>query len=393
MPFCRECGKSVEADWKVCPHCAAPIGNPVSANIENSTINDSVVLVDNSQIINDINSISTAVKSVSQCLNCNSLSPTQYACKLCEKLVCCSVCVKDFNESNRIFIESTPNYVYSKKLEKNKLIFERFRQKPICKSCIEEVLRPITLDCIECNQKFYTTSKTYHLVCTFCNEDMICSSFCFRDHACIEIIKKREFYESKIKYQFKYNLPRSVETNPKPVPEPPNPDFLRVAMEVIDFLRNHVPEGDTLHRDMIPKEIIDGRHLGYIAKTRILQFAGLKYFEDKIRLPKLIIQLSNILQNQFEPEIILNAHSGETRAEHPFEFCDQLLKQLPEEVKKYQLLETLLHNLIPFNGKNLYEKSKNMYFHYSEYYIKDEEIGSNPGMHMKSIKLSKYFSE
>lgn len=40
VPFCRECGKDVQATWKVCPHCAAP------QSVENSTQSTDVSLSD-----------------------------------------------------------------------------------------------------------------------------------------------------------------------------------------------------------------------------------------------------------------------------------------------------------------------------------------------------------
>ena len=44
MPFCRDCGKSVEADWKFCPHCnseqesSVVIGND-SVHVGDITVN------------------------------------------------------------------------------------------------------------------------------------------------------------------------------------------------------------------------------------------------------------------------------------------------------------------------------------------------------------------
>lgn len=55
MPFCRECGKDVQATWKVCPHCAAPQQSAQS----NVVIQDSAVIGDIT--INNIEDIKKAM--------------------------------------------------------------------------------------------------------------------------------------------------------------------------------------------------------------------------------------------------------------------------------------------------------------------------------------------
>jgi tetratricopeptide (TPR) repeat protein len=43
VPFCRECGKNVQATWKVCPHCAAPQGMENSTQSTDVSLSDSVI--------------------------------------------------------------------------------------------------------------------------------------------------------------------------------------------------------------------------------------------------------------------------------------------------------------------------------------------------------------
>ena len=42
MPFCRECGKEVQDDWKTCPYCSADI----SYSTQSLSLNDTVVMGD-----------------------------------------------------------------------------------------------------------------------------------------------------------------------------------------------------------------------------------------------------------------------------------------------------------------------------------------------------------
>ena len=51
MPFCRDCGKEVGADWVACPFCGSPQGNiSTTRNKDIRTTQDSLI-----QSSNDIN--------------------------------------------------------------------------------------------------------------------------------------------------------------------------------------------------------------------------------------------------------------------------------------------------------------------------------------------------
>tara|TARA_B100000003_G_scaffold126538_1_gene113435 strand:- start:114 stop:560 length:447 start_codon:yes stop_codon:yes gene_type:complete len=58
VPFCRECGKQVEATWKVCPHCANTLEN-ASSNI---SVRDSAIAGDIITNVNDAKTISQGYK-------------------------------------------------------------------------------------------------------------------------------------------------------------------------------------------------------------------------------------------------------------------------------------------------------------------------------------------
>ena len=99
MPFCRECGKVVEAEWVTCPFCSQAIGPP--ATQVNTHINDSVVSSDvvTTNIHNDSGEISKAVKTVHECRECESIGTKQLACSKWKLIAFCSICEDDVSRS------------------------------------------------------------------------------------------------------------------------------------------------------------------------------------------------------------------------------------------------------------------------------------------------------
>ena len=99
MPFCRECGKSVEADWKFCPNCNA-------SQQSSGIFQDNVVMGDVS--INDSDSIISAIKSASKCPNCGSLGTNQISCSFCNCIVYCNICEKE-KTTEKLNLFAKPN--------------------------------------------------------------------------------------------------------------------------------------------------------------------------------------------------------------------------------------------------------------------------------------------
>ena len=104
MPYCRECGKSVEENWVTCPFCSKTIGQPASLNVG---ISDSVVMGDITTI-NDSDSISSAVQTASKCTSCGSIGTTLLACLVCKKIAHCSICKDEiYNKRLNSFVLAT----------------------------------------------------------------------------------------------------------------------------------------------------------------------------------------------------------------------------------------------------------------------------------------------
>tara|TARA_X000001036_G_scaffold48074_1_gene38421 strand:+ start:529 stop:1575 length:1047 start_codon:yes stop_codon:yes gene_type:complete len=65
MPFCRQCGKEVESDWKICPFCGEPqdIGNDKSESPSPLQFQDSAMSGDihHTVINNDVDAVTNAV--------------------------------------------------------------------------------------------------------------------------------------------------------------------------------------------------------------------------------------------------------------------------------------------------------------------------------------------
>lgn len=64
MPFCRECGKEVQATWKVCPHCTAPQSVENSTQSTDMSLRDSVIGGDVTINQNNPEEMATAIVSV-----------------------------------------------------------------------------------------------------------------------------------------------------------------------------------------------------------------------------------------------------------------------------------------------------------------------------------------
>ena len=81
MPFCRECGKEVQADWVSCPYCSQTIGPPVSLmNVQDSVVSG------------DVNITQNVGNTNTNCTNCNSSGSVQVACSSCKEMAYCEVC-------------------------------------------------------------------------------------------------------------------------------------------------------------------------------------------------------------------------------------------------------------------------------------------------------------
>jgi hypothetical protein len=82
---------------------APPAETPVEKKIDTSFVDeilgvevrDSVVMGDIHTIINDTDSISSAVQSASKCGLCGSVGATQISCSSCNQLAYCSVCTEE----------------------------------------------------------------------------------------------------------------------------------------------------------------------------------------------------------------------------------------------------------------------------------------------------------
>jgi hypothetical protein len=82
---------------------APPKPSSQSANV---SLQDSVISGDVNTIINDTDTISSAVQSASKCQSCGSVGATQISCSLCNKLAYCSVCSEDVQSARLKLISS-----------------------------------------------------------------------------------------------------------------------------------------------------------------------------------------------------------------------------------------------------------------------------------------------
>ena len=58
MPFCRECGKEVQNDWKTCPHCSSSL----TESSQGISVQDSAISGDVIGVVNDPKAISEGYK-------------------------------------------------------------------------------------------------------------------------------------------------------------------------------------------------------------------------------------------------------------------------------------------------------------------------------------------
>ena len=121
MPFCRECGKEVQDDWKTCPHCSCSLTeSSQSISIQDSAVGGDVV-------INDSKAISSAVQSASKCVSCGSKGVTQIACSKCKEMSHCNVCESELDverKNERLCDICYKNYVEEEEMRDRK---ERIR--------------------------------------------------------------------------------------------------------------------------------------------------------------------------------------------------------------------------------------------------------------------------
>jgi hypothetical protein len=97
MPFCRDCGKEVQEEWTTCPFCSSSLNN-VSKIV---SVQDSVIMGDVNSTVNDSNTISSAVRSASKCVSCDSTGVIQIACSSCKNMAHCNVCESEVSMIRR----------------------------------------------------------------------------------------------------------------------------------------------------------------------------------------------------------------------------------------------------------------------------------------------------
>ena len=182
MPFCRECGKQIEESWKVCPHCTAPIQIPIT---------DSVVMVDNSTTINnDTEVISSAMKSATKCPNCNSLSPTQYACSKCRNIGFCDICVGGELASKRMKLLKSVKRQEGGTPKLN-VLSELPLNVSLCNSCYQDEFTKKFPKCFNCDVNHKSLSRTESR-CHIC-ENLTCGRECRSQHyqLCDQVVEIR----------------------------------------------------------------------------------------------------------------------------------------------------------------------------------------------------------
>ena len=101
MPFCRDCGKEVQEDWKTCPHCSISLTeSSQSISIQDSAISGNVS-INNPTSIYSPTTIHSTVQSELKCVSCGSKGATQIACSICRKMAHCEICVSEQNDERR----------------------------------------------------------------------------------------------------------------------------------------------------------------------------------------------------------------------------------------------------------------------------------------------------
>jgi len=110
MPFCRDCGKEVQEEWTTCPFCSSSLeGLPQNLSLQDSvmtgdlvnktTINKTTQNI--TEITNDAETISTAVRTASKCVCCGSTGITQITCSVCKEYSHCNICSPEIGELRR----------------------------------------------------------------------------------------------------------------------------------------------------------------------------------------------------------------------------------------------------------------------------------------------------
>jgi len=97
MPFCRDCGKEIQEEWTTCPFCS----NSLENSSKTVSVKDSVIMGDVNSTVNDSKTISSAVRSASKCVSCNSTGVTQIACSSCKNMAHCNVCESEVSMLRR----------------------------------------------------------------------------------------------------------------------------------------------------------------------------------------------------------------------------------------------------------------------------------------------------
>jgi hypothetical protein len=137
MPFCRECGKEVQDDWKLCPYCESRIGPPSEQNSSSQSadilLQDSVMTGDVTTTINDPKSISTAVQEASKCPHCASSGVTIISCSGCDSMAYCSICQEEVFEERRSHFKSDLGLQYSEGGEED--LEKELTRKRLCEDC------------------------------------------------------------------------------------------------------------------------------------------------------------------------------------------------------------------------------------------------------------------
>jgi len=133
MPFCRECGKEIQDDWRICPYCESRIGPPSdqesSSQSTNMLLQDSVIAGDVTTTINDPDSISTAVQEATRCPHCDSSGVTIISCSGCDSMAYCSICQEEvFEERRDEFVSYSKGFIRE---EIEKII----SKKRLCDDC------------------------------------------------------------------------------------------------------------------------------------------------------------------------------------------------------------------------------------------------------------------
>jgi hypothetical protein len=170
MPFCRECGKEVQDDWKLCPYCESSVDPPSEQNSSSQSTNmllqDSVIAGDVTTTINDPSSISTAVQEASKCPHCDSSGVTIISCSGCDSMAYCSICREEVFEERRSKIGRNSVEYFEEEITK-----ERY-----CDKCYDQTMSnrddlEYCADCGELELSCATCWSCKNSYCRHCRDD------------------------------------------------------------------------------------------------------------------------------------------------------------------------------------------------------------------------------